>query len=237
MYYFIYYFAMFMIYSFCGWIIEIIFIGITEKKIINRGFLLGPYLPIYGIGGILMTLILKFYINYPFILLLNAIIIGSIIEYFTGYVMEKTFKAKWWDYSKEPFNLNGRICLLNSILFGILGTALIYFINPFLNSCLHQIPKPILCFISGLLLSIFIIDVIISCNIVKELKLTANALKKDYTNEMSHKVREVLANKNWSFKRLLNAFPSLTFFNMKQLKKIIKRQATKLTKKLTHIQK
>lgn len=239
MYYFIYYFALFMIYSFCGWIIEMIYVGFSEKKIVNRGFLLGPYLPIYGVAGTLMVFVLGFYINYPLFLFLNAIIIGSIVEYFTGYTMEKVFKAKWWDYSNMPFNLNGRICLQNSILFGILGTILVYYINPFLQFCLNQIPHPILYFISGLLLSLFVIDIILSCNIIKQLKLTASALKKDYTDEMSHKVREALANKNWSFKRILNAFPDLTFLNMKQLKKMIKKQARLLkekTKKLARLQ-
>ncbi|MCI8544892.1 MAG: putative ABC transporter permease [Bacilli bacterium] len=240
MYYFIYYFALFMVYSFCGWIIETIYVGISERKIVNRGFLLGPYLPIYGVAGTLMTFILGFYIDYPLFLFLNSIIIGSIVEYFTGYAMEKIFKAKWWDYSNIPLNLNGRICLQNSILFGILGTILVYYINPFLHSCLNRIPNSILYFISGLLLSLFIIDTIISCNIIRQLKLTASALKKDYTDEMSHKVRESLANKNWSFKRVLNAFPNLTFLNMKQIKKMIKKQAKMLkdkTKKLARLRK
>lgn len=240
MYYFIYYFALFMVYSFCGWIIETIYVGISERKIVNRGFLLGPYLPIYGVAGTLMTFILGFYIDYPLFLFLNSIIIGSIVEYFTGYAMEKIFKAKWWDYSNIPLNLNGRICLQNSILFGILGTILVYYINPFLHSGFNQIPNSILYFISGLLLSLFIIDTIISCNIIRQLKLTASALKKDYTDEMSHKVRESLANKNWSFKRVLNAFPNLTFLNMKQIKKMIKKQARMLkdkTKKLARLRK
>lgn len=231
MYQFVYYFALFMIYSFAGWIIEVIFIGITEKKIVNRGFLLGPYLPIYGIAGTVMSFILHFYIDFPIFLLLNAIIIGSIIEYFSGYIMEKIFKAKWWDYSNKPFNLNGRICLGNSILFGILGMILIYFINPFLHFCLDSIPVTILYFISGLLLSLFIIDCVLSFHIVKQLKLSADALKKDYTDEMSQKVKEALSNKNWSFKRILNAFPNLTFLNMKELKKMLKKQAKKLKEK------
>ena len=87
MYYFIYYFSLFMIYSFAGWVIEIIYVGFAEKKIVNRGFLLGPYLPIYGVAGTLMTFILQLYIDFPIFLLLNAIIIGSTVEYFTVYAM------------------------------------------------------------------------------------------------------------------------------------------------------
>lgn len=240
MYYFIYYFALFMVYAFFGWVIEMFYVGVAQRKIVNRGFLLGPYLPVYGVAGILMTFILRLYTNYPLFLFLNAIVIGSIVEYFASYAMEKIFKAKWWDYKNVPFNLNGRICLQNSILFGILGTILIYYVNPFLYSCLDEIPHPILYFISGLLLSLFVIDVVISCNVVRQLKLTASALKKDYTDEMSHKVREALANKNWSFKRVLNAFPDLTFINIKKLKKMIRKKTKMLkekTKKLARLRK
>ena len=86
-------------------------------------------------------------------------------------------------------------------------------------------------------MSIFIIDCILSFNIVKQLKLTASALKKDYTNEMSHKVREALSNKNWSFKRILNAFPDLTFLNMKEFKKMLKKQAKLLKEKTKSMKK
>lgn len=231
MYYFIYYFSLFMIYSFGGWVIEMFVVSFVEKKIVNRGFLLGPYLPIYGIAGIMMTIILHFFTNNSFILFFNAILIGSTIEYITGYGMEKIFKAKWWDYSDQPFNLNGRICLTNSILFGLLGTILVYFINPFLYFCLDAIPTSLLYFIAGLLLSLFVIDCVLSFNVVKQLKLTAAALKKDYSDEMSHKVREALATKGWTFKRILNAFPDLTFINMKEFKKIITTQAKILKEK------
>lgn len=237
MYYFIYYFSLFIIYSFGGWIIEMLAVGFTQKKIVNRGFLLGPYLPIYGVAGVLMTFILQLYLQYPIFLFINAILIGSIVEYFTGYGMEKIFKAKWWDYSRKKFNLNGRICLQDSILFGLLGTILIYFINPFLYFCLDSIPTTLLYFIAGLLLSIFIIDCIISFNVIKRLKLTAVALKKDYSDEMSHKVREVLSNTEWTFKRILNAFPDLTFINMKEFRRMIKRKAIVIKEKTHHITK
>lgn len=230
MYYFIYWFSIFMIYSFGGWIIETIVMSYSEKKIVNRGFLLGPYLPVYGVAGLLMSFLLQFCINYPIFLFLNAILIGSLLEYFTSYMMEKLFKAKWWDYSHLPFHLNGRICLQNSILFGLLGSIVIYFINPFLYFCIDSIPVSLLYFIAGLLISLFIIDCIVSCNIITQLKMSAVALKKDYTEEMSSKVLEVLKEKGWTFKRILNAFPNLTFQNMKGFKKVIQKQATQLKK-------
>ena len=237
---FVCYFLLFMIYSFGGWVIEMFVVGFTEKRIVNRGFLLGPYCPIYGVGGLLMSAILQFYIDYPILLFFSAIIIGAIVEYATGYAMEKIFKAKWWDYSKNAFNLNGRICLVNSLLFGLLGTFLIYFINPFLHFCLHSAPIPLLYFIAGLLLSLFIIDCIISFKIVKQLKLTAAALKKDYSDEMYHKVREALGATAWPFKRILNAFPDFTFINFKSFKMMIRKKAKMIkekTKKIAKIRK
>lgn len=224
MFQFIYYFSLFMIYSFGGWVIEMIFVGFQEKKIVNRGFLLGPYLPIYGIASILMTFLLDPFKQYPVLLFISAILICSIIEYFTGYAMEKIFNAKWWDYSNEPFNLHGRICLRNAFLFGILGTALIYLINPCLFFCLDLVPIPFLYFVAGLLLSLFTIDFVLSFHVIRRLKLTAAALKKDYSDEMSHKVREALS-KEWSFKRILNAFPDFTFINFGEFKKILKIKA------------
>lgn len=224
-----------MIYSFGGWVIEMFVMGFTEKKMVNRGFLLGPYCPIYGVGGLLMTFLLHKFTSHLAFLFFMAILIGSVLEYITGYLMEKIFKAKWWDYSNKFCNLNGRICLLNSILFGLLGVILIYIINPFLHFCLFSIPIKFLYFIAGLLLSLFIIDCIVSFHVITELKLTTLALKKDYSDEMSHKVREVLSNQSWSFKRILNAFPDLKFLNIKDIKEKIKKQAKKIkdqTKKL-----
>lgn len=240
MYYFIFYFLTFMIFSFLGWIIEMFVVGFKEKKIVNRGFLLGPYCPIYGAGGLLMTFLLGKCTNYPIILFFSASLIGAILEYFTGYAMEKLFKAKWWDYSDKPFNLHGRICLMNIVLFGLLGTIVIYFVNPFIFFCLKLIPASLLYFSAGILLSLFIIDLILSFNIVRQLKLTAAALKKDYSDEMSHKVREALAKKAWPFKRILDAFPDFNFTNLKEFKKILKKQAKKLkekTRRLTRINK
>ena len=94
------YVLLFFIYAFLGWIMEVIGKLIQQKKFINRGFLIGPYCPIYGHGAILITILLSRYKANPFILFFMAILICSILEYATSYFMEKIFHARWWDYSQ-----------------------------------------------------------------------------------------------------------------------------------------
>ena len=125
------YFLLFFIYSVVGWAIETCYIFLTRDKLVNRGFLIGPYCPIYGAGAIAMIFYLSQYKDNALTVFLLGSLICSVIEYVTSYLMEKIFKARWWDYSRLKFNLNGRICLQNAILFGLLGLVLIYFINPF----------------------------------------------------------------------------------------------------------
>ena len=128
---FCYYFLLFIIYSFMGWIMEIIDNIIVKHKIVNRGFLLGPYCPIYGFGCLSLIFFLSNYKSDPIILFFMAIVICSILEYSTSYIMEKLFKLRWWDYTDKKFNINGRICAETMIPFGLLGTLVICIINPF----------------------------------------------------------------------------------------------------------
>ena len=119
------YFILFIIYAMIGWFIEIINGLIQTKKFVNRGFLIGPYCPIYGVGGILITLLLSKYYDDPIVLFFMGIAVCGILEYLTSYIMEKFFKARWWDYSKRKFNINGRICLETIIpVFSSLITSL-----------------------------------------------------------------------------------------------------------------
>ena len=219
------YFLLFMIYSFVGWIIEIINIAILEKKIVNRGFLIGPYCPIYGFGALIMIITLKKYIYDPFILFGMGFLICGTLEYFTSYIMEKMFKARWWDYSTNKFNLNGRICLGNLVLFGLGGIILLYIVNPFIVNIFNYIPEIVLTIITSVLFILFAVDVCVSLKIICEFKNIACTIKKDSTDEIRKKVRMVLESKSTLYKRLMKAFPNLQlkikYYNGK-LKKIAK---------------
>ena len=167
------YFLLFITYSILGWIMEVIGQLIQFKKFINRGFLIGPYCPIYGFGGVAITIILKRYLGDPIALFLFALVICSILEYFTSYIMEKVFKARWWDYSRKKFNINGRICLETMIPFGLLGMFISYVANPFLLAIYEAIKSPDLEIISGTILAIFLTDIIISCKVISNVKIEA----------------------------------------------------------------
>lgn len=211
------YFLLFMIYAMAGWLMEVICKLIQYKRFINRGFLIGPYCPIYGYGALLITFLLRKYTDDPIILFFMAIIICGVLEYLTSYFMEKIFKARWWDYSQKKFNINGRVCLNTIIPFGILGIFIMYVSNPFLLSKIEQLPEIWLNTLSGTLLVIFIIDNIVSGVVIRYVKKTEKSLgiQLDNTEEITNKVKEVLANKSALHRRLLNAYPKLEAVKIK----------------------
>jgi len=132
---------LFFAYSFLGWVCECIYCSIPKRKWINRGMLSGPYCPIYGFGSIFIVLLLYPYKNKPFLIFVLAILITSLLEYVTSYVLEVLFHTKWWDYTGYFMNINGRVCIRNSLLFGILGLAVMYLINPVIVDLFRLIPS------------------------------------------------------------------------------------------------
>jgi len=200
--------AKFLIYSFFGWIIEVCVSYNDNKKFINRGFLIGPYIPIYGVCALLLTLILKNEIN-PIYIFMMSMFLASILEYVTSYLMEKIFKARWWDYSNIPFNVNGRICLVYSFAFGILGYLLIALIDPKLSFYISSVDPFWFSLVMIIAVFFFVFDVILSFNIMQKIKLTAESVKKDYTEEITKKVRKILYDKSKNFQRLFDAFPNV----------------------------
>ena len=154
------YVALFFIYSFLGWLMESVGDSIKKKKFINRGFLIGPYCPIYGTGVLLITVLLRKYNGDIWITFFMSLLICGTLEYMTSYIMEKIFKARWWDYSQRKFNINGRICLETLIPFGIAGTFIIYIANPFFLKYIEIIPAIAMHIITEILSTLYIIDVI-----------------------------------------------------------------------------
>ena len=200
------YIALFFMFSFIGWLVEVINSLIVEKKFVNRGFLIGPIVPIYGTGGILMTLFLSKYRQDPVVLFCMAVIICSILEYFTSYFMEKVFHTRWWNYSDKKFNLNGRICLRNLIAFGIMGLIMIIYLVPLFIDILEKIDPMVLKVVVSILVVIYLVDFVISTRIIYNIKGT-NVILRDSTEEISKKVKEILMNKSMFTRRIAKAFP------------------------------
>lgn len=202
-------YLLFMLYSFLGWSMEVICKLIEKHRFINRGFLIGPYCPIYGCGCIAMILLLYKYLEDPITLFFMAIIICSILEYSTSFIMEKLFKTRWWDYSNKKYNLNGRICLDTMLPFGLLGCLVLYLINPFFSKIINKLPVNIMVSLAFIILIIFIIDNIISFKIILGVRTTIKNVEKDATEEITAKVREILMNRSFLYRRLIKAFPNI----------------------------
>ena len=124
-------FLLLILYSFLGWCGEMIYCSIGQGKLCEkRGFLNGPLCPIYGHGALLVLVVLGQRWNNPISTFLIGMVLTSTVEYLTSYLMEKLFHMRWWDYSHHHFQLNGRICLLNSTLFGLACLVLRYVVHP-----------------------------------------------------------------------------------------------------------
>ena len=192
------YFILFMLYSIFGWICEEIVTFDPKKGFINRGFLLGPYCPIYGFSAIFMTILLNKFSNSLAIFSL-ALIICSTVEYLSSYVMEKLFNARWWDYSKKPFNINGRICLKNALCFGVMGLILIKVVDPYLRTLILRFSPFKISFTFYVMLITFILDNILSYKLIFKIKSENTFKKRDNTREISKIGKEILSKLTYLF--------------------------------------
>ena len=197
------YSILFFIYSFLGWLMEVILSLITEHRFVNRGFLLGPCCPIYGSGSLLLFILLKDYSDNFIVLFILTMFICSLLEYTTSYIMEKIFKLRWWDYTNMKYNLNGRICLETMTPFSILGALTIKYVTPNLIKIINSFSSKII-----LIISIILVDIIISLNIVFKLKLVAK-YKKDSTIDIKKAISKFIKNDLYVYERILKAFPNL----------------------------
>ena len=203
-------YLLFWIFSFFGWVLEVIVCSLHQKRVVNRGFLLGPYCPIYGCGGITMFFLLP-YRNSPLVCFTLALVMCSIIEYITSYLMEKIYKVRWWDYSHENFHINGRVCLRNSIAFGLLGMLCTSYIYPCMFGLLDKLNANAIIFASVSVFIITTIDIIISLNVMNGIKKTIskNVLEwknKDVTNDIKKLIKNALLNKNFLERRIVKAY-------------------------------
>lgn len=150
-----------LFYSVIGWIYECILCSVKNHRLINRGFLNGPYCPIYGSGALLIILILGRLRN-PFLLFFLGAVIACSLEYLTSYLMEKLFHARWWDYSERKFQLGGRICLLGAVVFGTFSVLLVLVLHPPVARMTESIPDGVRHAVTAVLFALFSADCIVT---------------------------------------------------------------------------
>lgn len=130
----------FFIYGFFGWCTEVAFAAVKQRKFVNRGFLNGPICPIYGIGVVCVVQILDVYTHNLGLLYVMSVILVTALEWITGFLLEKIFHRKWWDYSNMPLNLNGYVCLLFSLIWGVACVVIVRWIHPLIYKILSSVP-------------------------------------------------------------------------------------------------
>ena len=216
-------FLYFIIASFLGYVAEVIKCSINYKKLVNRGFLFGPICPIYGVGFVLITWLLTKYQNDLLALFLLGALITSAVEYYTSYILEVIFHNRWWDYSYRKDNINGRICLKNSILFGIGTCVIIKIINPFIFSFHDLVSDKFIIILETIFLFIFIVDMIFSCIIAYNLRhriIIAEELKSEkwrmIPTLVEKKYKEEISHLKFVKNRLFNAFPNISSDSKKE---------------------
>lgn len=223
----------FLIYSFLGWCIEVCYATLNTKKFINRGFLNGPYCPIYGVG--VMTII---YFVFPLknnmlILFIASISLTSALEFFTGFILERVFHYRWWDYSNVPFNLCGYICLKFSILWGLACVLVVDIIHPVVERVISWLPLlagKVILVVGG---TFMLIDFIVTVKTVLKLNAKLEKLEKiaadihkfsdrigekvsldfmtaeNKIEELKRKREELIKNIPWLEKRIIRSFPDM----------------------------
>ena len=212
-------FLMFLMFSFLGWLMEEVYAYTENGKVHNRGFLIGPICPIYGVGALLIISLLEKYNNDILALFVMSTILGAILEYLTSYIMEKIFKVRWWDYSNYKFNINGRICLSVSVIFGFLGVVTVYVLKPLFERILYFFPGIVLIILAIILGAVFITDIIISGNVITKINKIDLSGARDVTDEITGRVRKFLTKHSIFTRRLANAFPD---FKVKWSGKLLK---------------
>lgn len=205
---------LFFAYAFVGWCIEVTLKYFEFHRFINRGFLTGPWLPIYGTGAVLITLAtdglapLDKSVGTTF--LVSFLLCGT-VEYLTSYVMEKRFHARWWDYSRKPMNLHGRVWIGNLILFGLGGVLIAKLLNPLLLIPMERMSLLSREILAGGLGAVFLADYVMSHFVLKLVKTGVDSSQADNTEDISREVRQLLTNRSYFYSRFADAYPEVVY--------------------------
>mgnify|MGYP004548537485 FL=1 len=213
----------FVFFSIIGFISEVIYCSLNKRK--SGKALYGPWCPLYGLGGLLIISVVSHVPENMFIIYLVSVLVASFTEYLVSVILEMIFDMKWWDYSFKKFNLNGRICLENSLLFGVLGILIFYFYLP-LKVYMISICDPLLLkIIVYLLFTAMCIDGVITIIEAFEVKYRYQLIKKIGLNNKD-KLKSKLAKlkSSFNFKRLIYEFDFDNKEKIKFLKKFYKKK-------------
>ena len=161
---------LFFFYCFCGWVWESCYVSAKQRQWVNRGFLHGPLLPIYGSGAIIILFVTLPVADNLWLVYILGMLAATLLEYVVGAVMEQLFKVRYWDYTKQPCNLHGYICLTSSIAWGFFSILLVRFIHPPIDRLLHKLPDLLVNPLAGVIAALFIWDTVKSTRAAIDLR-------------------------------------------------------------------
>jgi uncharacterized membrane protein len=205
---------LFFAYAFLGWCIEVTLKYFQFHRFINRGFLTGPWLPIYGSGAALITIAVKGLsplessVGTTFMV---SFILCGVVEYMTSFVLEKRFHARWWDYSQKPMNLHGRVWIGNLILFGLGGVLIVEMINPLLLRLSGHLSFILRETLAIILSSIFTADYVMSHFVLKLVKTGVENSEADDTEAINKEIRLLLNDCSFFHRRFAEAYPEVLY--------------------------
>lgn len=182
----------FIIYAFLGWCSEVAFAAVNKGKFVNRGFLNGPVCPIYGVGMLIVVLCLWNLRDRPLLLFLGSALLTTALEFVTGFVLERFFHDKWWDYSDMPFNIKGYVCLKFTILWGLAASFIIGAIHRFIYMLIEKTPFVLGVILLAVFSAAFIADFTVTLTALVKLpkKLKAMAEAERALRAVSDKIGE-----------------------------------------------
>lgn len=166
----------FLIYAFLGWCAEVAFAAVHKGIFINRGFLNGPVCPIYGVGMLVVATLLWGLRSNLILLFLGSAGLTTALEYATGWILEKFFHDKWWDYSDKPFNVKGYICLEFTILWGLAAAFIVGAVHPFVFILIKKTPFVLGVILMAVFLAAFVTDLVITVTALAKLPKKLNAM-------------------------------------------------------------
>ena len=205
---------LFFAYAFLGWCIEVTLKYFQFHRFINRGFLAGPWLPIYGSGAALITIAVKGLsplessIGTTFVI---SFVLCGIIEYMTSFVLEKRFHARWWDYSQKPMNLHGRVWIGNLILFGLGGVLIVKLFNPLLFQLSEHVSIRLREILASILSCLFAADYVMSHFVLKLVKTSVESSEADDTEAINKEVSLLLHDRSFFHRRFAEAYPEVIY--------------------------
>ena len=205
---------LFFAYSFVGWCIEVTLKYFQYHRFINRGFLTGPWLPIYGSGAVLITLavtlLAPYDSGYGTTFAISFVVCG-LVEYGASWYMEKRFHARWWDYSQKPMNLNGRVWIGNLILFGLGGLVIRFMGNPLLLKLFNRISLLVREYMAAFLAALIAADFAVTHFVLKLVKSGIDSSEADNTEQIRREIQALVRDRSYFHRRLADAYPEVTY--------------------------